>query len=65
MKNREVPREIELFAIKHITSRPEDHASYYACSVWIRKKRKKFANEIMDLFEHIKDKTDNFKQPTP
>lgn len=58
MEKRDIPWEIQVFAMRNIVSRPEEHASGKACDAWIRKKRKKFANEVMDLFESINKPTD-------
>lgn len=58
MEKRDIPWEIQFFAMRNIVSRPEEHASGKACDAWIRKKRKKFANEVMDLFESINKPTD-------
>ena len=58
MEKRDIPFEIQVFAMRNIVSRPEEHASGKACDAWIRKKRKKFANEVMDLFESINKPTD-------
>ena len=48
-----IPDDIKHFAMCHITSHPNNHASKKAFSAWINKERKKFAYEIMDLFDKL------------
>jgi hypothetical protein len=56
--NRLIPWEIQVFAMRNIVSKTDEHASAKACNAWIRKKRKKFCYEIMDLFESLNKPTD-------
>lgn len=57
---REIPDEIK--QLTHvITSHSDNHSSYKAYMAWLHKERNKFANEIMDVFESIKDFKEQIK----